>query len=112
MNKFKVAFNGLFSGMKDRSIALQYGLGLITIIVLWMLKITLFEWFVVILCLCLVIGFEYLNTAIERLADVVMPNVDQRIKYIKDLSAAAVLIQAVGALIIMMLIIGRCVGGY
>ena len=47
---------------------------------------------------------ELLNTAIEAIMDFVHPGKHPRIKYIKDLAAAAVLVSAITALIIGLLI--------
>ena len=62
------------------------------------------EWIV----LCLVIGFvfamELVNSAIEKLSDVVSSQKNEKIRLVKDLSAAAVLISAISAVIIGLLI--------
>jgi diacylglycerol kinase len=49
----------------------------------------------VLLCSGLVMGFEALNTSIEKLCDFVEPNKNEKIKLIKDISAAAVLIVSI-----------------
>jgi diacylglycerol kinase len=43
---------------------------------------------------------ELFNTAVEKLADLVSKDFDPRTKFIKDVSAAAVLLSAIAALII------------
>jgi diacylglycerol kinase (ATP) len=54
-----------------------------------------------VIALILSAGFvwaaELFNTAIEKLADMVSKDLDPRIKFIKDVSAAAVLLSAVAA---------------
>lgn len=57
------------------------------------------EWLIILLFFGLVIGLEALNTSIEKLADVVQPNSDKRIRIVKDLSAGAVLFSAICAMI-------------
>ena len=47
---------------------------------------------------------EILNSAIEDLSDVVCPERDDRIKKVKDLSAAAVLVTAITALAIGLIV--------
>jgi diacylglycerol kinase (ATP) len=49
---------------------------------------------------------EALNTAIEFLADVASPEFHPLVKKAKDVAAGAVLISAIGALIIGIIIIG------
>lgn len=62
--------------------------------------ITLAEW----LAITCVIGFvwvcEFFNSAIETLANVVSPDFNKHIKQVKDISAAAVLISAITAVIV------------
>ena len=60
-------------------------------------RISAFEWMVVILAIGFVLGAEIFNTAMESMADLISPEKDERIKKIKDLSAAGVLISAVTA---------------
>jgi diacylglycerol kinase len=59
--------------------------------------ISAFEWMVVILAIGFVLGAEIVNSAIENMADFISPEKDERIKTIKDLSAAGVLVSAVTA---------------
>jgi len=62
------------------------------------------EWMVIVLCIALVFALELVNSAIENLADFVSPQKNETIKKAKDLSAAAVLIVAIGALIVGLII--------
>ena len=53
-----------------------------------------------LICFGLVFSLELVNTAIEKLCDVVTEEWDDRIKAIKDISAAAVLVSAVFAAVV------------
>jgi diacylglycerol kinase len=53
----------------------------------------------IIIVTALVWAAELFNTAVEKLADLVSKDFDPRIKFIKDVSAAAVLLSAVAALL-------------
>lgn len=66
----------------------------------FMLKISLMEWIILAFCVALVFITETVNTAIERLADVVAPGFHPVIGIIKDLSAAGVLLSALLSVII------------
>ena len=57
------------------------------------------EWLVITLCITGVIAAEAFNTAIEKLCDALHPELDPKIKAVKDLSAAGVLILSLGALV-------------
>ena len=58
------------------------------------------EWLVVVLCILMVVTLEMINTALEKLCDVVHPGYHPQIKIIKDIAAGAVLIAALGSIII------------
>ena len=60
-------------------------------------RISATEWICIAFAIGLVISAEAFNTAIERLADVVQPDQDERIRDVKDLAAAAVLLCALAA---------------
>lgn len=59
----------------------------------------------IILFACIVVlTLEMVNTCIEKVCDIIQPRYDERIKIIKDLAAAAVLVAAVGSVAIALLI--------
>ena len=63
-----------------------------------------YEWTAIIFSVGLVITSEIINTSIENIADFISPDKNEKIKRIKDLSAAAVLISAVTALSIGLIV--------
>ena len=58
-----------------------------------------------------VIVSEMFNTCIERLCDYVCSSYDENIKWIKDVSAGAVMISAIVALFVALFIFMKYVGG-
>jgi diacylglycerol kinase len=64
------------------------------------LNITVMEWIIIIFCMALVIIIEMINTAIEKLCDVVHKDIHPVIKMVKDIAAGAVLVAAASSLII------------
>jgi diacylglycerol kinase len=58
------------------------------------LKISTTEWILVFFCIAFVLVVELLNTALEKLSDVVHPDIHPGIKKVKDIAAGAVLIAA------------------
>ncbi|HCO85636.1 MAG TPA: diacylglycerol kinase, partial [Arenibacter sp.] len=52
----------------------------------------------------LVLGIEGLNTAVEKIADFVQPEFDEKIGFIKDVSAGAVMLVSIAASIIGLII--------
>ena len=107
MKKFKVAFTGLILGIKDKSILIQYILGVLVLAFSLIIKLDIISLCLIIILVSLVIGFEYLNTCIEKLCDLITKEENFKIKYIKDLAAGAVLIQAICSAIIFILLLKR-----
>lgn len=62
------------------------------------------EWLFQVLAICLVLTTESLNTAIEKIADFIHPDYNEKIGIIKDVSAGAVLFSAVFAFIVVLII--------
>lgn len=58
------------------------------------------EWVAVILACGLVLALELLNTAAERLVDILCPEHDPRYGQIKDITAGAVLVAAISAAVV------------
>ena len=95
--KFKPAIDGLLYGLHDKSVRIQYLLGLIAVIAGFLLKLTYLEWTAFVLCIGLVLVAELLNTAIELVCNRITMSYENEIKVIKDLAAGAVLASAVTA---------------
>ncbi len=57
-------------------------------------------WALTLLVSCAVIAAELFNTALERLADHLHPDLHPQIRIVKDCAAAAVLVISIGALLV------------
>ena len=64
------------------------------------------EWCLLVLAIIAVWMAEALNTAIEFLADVASPEFHPLVKKAKDVAAGAVLISAIGAIVLGIIIFG------
>jgi len=105
LQSFKYAFNGLKILIKEEHNARIHLLATISVIIAgYIFKISTNEWLAVILSIGFVFSMEIINSAIENMADFISTMKDERIKRIKDLSAAAVLVASLSALIIGILI--------
>jgi len=62
------------------------------------------EWLVIIITIGMVLITETLNSVVEKLCDIIAPGKDARIKIIKDMMAAAVLITAIISVVIGLII--------
>ena len=95
---FKYAFRGFRLLLRyEHNAWLHITIGTCTIAAGFLLDISASEWIAIaIVCGC-VFAAEALNTAIERLADVVCPEYNNAIKDVKDISAGGVLFMAIAA---------------
>ena len=69
-------------------------------------RLSAVEWALIVFAIALVFTAEAVNTAIEQLANALMPTHHPLIGSAKDLGAGAVLIAAVGAAVIGALVLG------
>jgi undecaprenol kinase len=81
----------------ERSLQTQLGILVGVVAVLGYLRPPAVWWALVSVCAAGVIGAELFNTAIERLADHLHPDLHPQIRIVKDCAAAAVLCAALGA---------------
>ena len=90
---FNFAFTGLYYAIKqEKNLQLQCIIAVIVIIGAFFCSITKMEWIMLLVCIAGVLSLELINSALEKLCDSYTTNYDDKIKYIKDVSAAAVLI--------------------
>jgi diacylglycerol kinase len=90
---FVYAFRGLAQGLKgQRNIKVMIGLALLAGALGVWLDISRVEWAVVSLACGLVLSLELMNTAQEKLVDILSPEIDPRYGQVKDILAAAVLV--------------------
>ena len=107
MKKFSDAFNGLKIGFSHKAVMIQIVLALMAIIGGIIIKLDYYEWFAFIICIMLVITSEIFNTSIEKIGNYLNIKKDEKIKQIKDLSSAAVLIASIGSLIVCIICVIR-----
>ncbi len=98
MKKFADSFAGLKTALAHKAVMTQCVLGVMAIIGGIIIKLDHYEWLAFIICITMVISSEVMNTAIERIGDYLNMEKDPKIKTIKDLSSAAVLVSSLGAL--------------
>lgn len=105
MKKFVDAFSGLKVALSHKAVLIQFVLGIMAIIGGAIIKLDYYEWLAFIICIALVIFSEIFNTSIEKIGDYLNIEKDERIKTIKDLSSAAVLISSIGALVVCIMVV-------
>ena len=101
LNSFKYAFNGIGDALKsEHNLKFHFFASLVAILLAIYLKFSLIEFAVLILTIFLVLVLEFINTAIEKLSDIVHPEQSEKIRVIKDISAGVVLLGAIASVAI------------
>lgn len=102
---FVYAFRGLFKVLREeQNLRLESLIGFLSLLIGWYFEIENWEWSVLILVMSLVILTEVINSAVERITDVLKPRLDNYVKEIKDITAAAVMLASMTAVIIGLII--------
>ena len=100
INSFKYAIEGFISSFKtERNMKIHILAMIVAIALGFYCKLSLIEWCFITFAIALVIGSELFNTSIETIVDMVSPEKNPKAKLAKDISAAAVLVFAIGALV-------------
>ncbi len=102
---FGYALNGIWHAAATQlNFRVHLVAALVAVYAGYALHISKDEWLWIILCIALVLVAELFNTAIEFLVDLVSPEYNKKAGLVKDMSAGAVLITAIGALTIGLII--------
>jgi len=105
LRSFSFAFNGVISAFKlERPFKIHLLATTVVSALGFYFGISKMEWCIIVICCGTVITAELLNTAIEKLCDAVTPEINPKIKFVKDASAGAVLIAAITAVIVAAII--------
>jgi diacylglycerol kinase len=105
IKSFGFALNGLKILIKEEhNSRIHFFAALCVLIAGFIFKLSAFEWISIVFAIGLVIALEILNSALENISDFVSPDRHHKIKKIKDLSAAGVLVGAITALIIGLIV--------
>lgn len=106
MMRMGFAFSGLKIAIRtEKSIRFQLMCAGGVFFVLVVLQPEIYWWAIVILVVAMVLAAEMFNTAIEAVCDFIQPEYHEKIKNIKDIAAAAVLMTSAGALLVALLLL-------
>ena len=107
IRSFKYAFVGIWTMLKSQQNAWIHAFATVVVVAAgFVFGISPAEWCWLVLAIIAVWMAEALNTALEFLADVASPEFHPLVKKAKDVAAGAVLISAIGAIIIGIIIMG------
>jgi len=103
--RLKIAVLGLKAAFKEeRNFRIQFIIGIAVIFFMIIFGLTSIEKSILILMILVVLGLELINSQIEKFLDLIQPDHHPRVKIIKDFSAGAVLLSALGSIIVGILI--------
>ena len=105
IKSFGYAFAGLRVLFREEHNSWIHAFAAICVIIAgFLFRIAVYEWIAVVIVIGMVISAEILNSSLERTADFVKTERDDRKRDIKDLGAAAVLVSAIAAAIVGVII--------
>lgn len=105
MKSFIYAFQGIKDALKSEpNLKIHFALALISIFFAKFFNFSYLEWAVLVLTIFLVISLELVNTVVEKIVDIASPQISEKARIAKDISAAVVLLGAVASIIIGILL--------
>lgn len=100
LKPFAHAISGIWSALRsERNMKIHVVAMIVVLLLGWYLDIERSDWLILCILFGLVISAELMNTAVEKLCDLVQPEKDERVKFIKDVAAGSVFVASLIALI-------------
>ena len=105
LKSFRYAIKGIkYVFQNEQNFRVQLFIALLVILGMVLFKVTIGEAIALFLLIILILVLEVINTVFEKFADILEPRMSIYVKVIKDMMAGAVLISAIGAVMIGLLI--------
>ena len=105
INSFKYAIEGIISSFRtEQNMKIHIFIMILVIILGIVLKLSALEWIILTIVIALVISAELFNTTIETVVDMITKEKNEKAKLAKDVAAGAVLVLAIGSVIIGLII--------
>ena len=105
LTSFSFALNGiLITFFLERNFRFHLFVTIVVVVISFLLKLSSVEWLFVLMAIFSVLITEMVNTAIEKLADIVGKNYSRKIELVKDISAGFVLLASIFAVLVGIII--------
>ena len=105
VRSFLCAFRGIYDAVKSEAHLRFHIVAAFYVVIFAALgEFSSHEWVLLILTISMVIFAELVNTALEKLCDLYSKEKNEKIRFIKDVSAGAVLVTAIGAALVAMVL--------
>ena len=109
--KFRDAFRGVKAGVRGQSTFFVHFFATAAVVAAAaVLRVDLYEWCLLVLCIAGVITAEMFNSALESMAKAITGESDPHLGNSLDIGAAAVLVASIGASIVGTIIFGNRIG--
>lgn len=107
LDSFRYAFTGWWYVLRtQRNSWIHAAISTAVLLLAWALRLGRLEWAILILTIGLVWMAEFINTSLEAIVDMTMPEPHPLAKVAKDVAAAAVLVGAAAAVLVGLLVLG------
>jgi diacylglycerol kinase (ATP) len=104
---FKYAFRGLKAVISsERNAKIHLGFAVLAVLLSLLMGVTAMEFLFVFSSIVMVFFSEIVNTAIEKSLDLISQENNHLVQLIKDMMAAAVLVTALGAIVVAGVVFG------
>ncbi len=98
---FSYAFRGLVFVLRhEQNFRIQLFVGFLALVAAFFFHISLNQFLILLCMICVVLILECVNTAIEKVSDIVKPRLSEQVKIVKDIMAGAVLLASAFSLLI------------
>lgn len=105
---FLNAFRGVFMMIKtERNFQIELLAFFVNLFLIFYFKLNNTDAALVFIASFAVLSAEIFNTAIEKICDIIQPDFNKRIGFIKDIAAGAVVLTAIASVIVGFLVYGK-----
>lgn len=105
LKSFRYAFKGLFKVLREeQNLKVQFIAAFFVIIMATYFRVKTMEWAILLVVIAQVVMMEIINSAVERVSDVIKPRISNYVKEIKDIMAAAVMFASIIAVVVGVII--------
>jgi diacylglycerol kinase len=108
LRKFRDAFRGMKEGVRDQSsFVAHFCCAAAVLAAAAVLRMERVEWYVLLLCITVVLTAEMFNSALESMARAITGQPDPHLGNALDIASAAVLVASLGAVVVGAIVFGH-----
>lgn len=105
LNSLRIAFFGIKCALeKEKNFRIMFLIAVIVVVLMIVLDLSTVEKSILLLTIFVILSLELINSQIEKILDFIQPELHQKVKTIKDLSAGAVMLSSLGSIVLGIII--------